>query len=124
MSCFAECRTPRCRRVAAGAFNGGLIARGAATGAHYNYRPAPPAVLERLAALERAAGGPGRICSAAAIQFVLRHRRRVAGDRRLDGSRSRGEPCTRAGPDPRVVLATGWLTLRIIERHALSRGNR
>ncbi len=59
--------------LAAGAFNGGLIARGAAAGAHYNYRPAPPAVLERLAALERAAGATGTDLRAAAIQFVLRH---------------------------------------------------
>ncbi len=68
---------PECVRrgigvLAAGAFNGGLIARGAAGGARYNYRPAPPAVLERLAALERAAAATGADLRAAAIQYVLR----------------------------------------------------
>jgi D-threo-aldose 1-dehydrogenase len=67
---------PECERrgigvLAAGAFNGGLIARGAA--ALYNYRAPPPAVLENLAALERAAAATGTNLRAAAIQFVLRH---------------------------------------------------
>ena len=70
---FPECERRGVGVLAAGAFNGGLIARGVATGAHYNYRPAPPAVLERLAALERAAGATGADLRAAAIQFVLRH---------------------------------------------------
>ena len=69
---------PECARrgigvLAAGAFNGGLIARGAAPDALYNYRAAPPAVLARLAALERAAAATGADLRAAAIQFVLRH---------------------------------------------------
>ena len=58
--------------LAAGAFNGGLIARGANAEARYNYRPAPPTVLERLAALERAAAATGADLRAAAVQFVLR----------------------------------------------------
>jgi D-threo-aldose 1-dehydrogenase len=69
---------PECARrgigvLAAGAFNGGLIARGATPDALYNYRAAPPAVLDRLAALERAAAATGADLPAAAIQFVLRH---------------------------------------------------
>lgn len=68
-----ECERRGIGVLAAGAFNGGLIARGATPDARYNYRPAPPAVLERLAALERAAAATGADLRAAAIQFVLRH---------------------------------------------------
>lgn len=68
-----ECKRRQVGVLAAGAFNGGLIARGAAAGALYNYRPPPPAVLERLAALERTAAATGADLRAAAIQFVLRH---------------------------------------------------
>lgn len=69
---------PECVRrgigvLAAGAFNGGLIARGATPDARYNYRPAPAEILARLAALERAAAATGADLRAAAIRFVLRH---------------------------------------------------
>ena len=85
---------PECERrgigvLAAGAFNGGLIARGASAGTLYNYRPAPPAVLERLAALERAAAATGADLRAAAIQFVLRQPRRERARRRCDARKSR-----------------------------------
>ena len=56
-----------------GAFNGGLIARGATPDARYNYRLMPPEMLERLGALERAAAATGANLRAAAIQFVLQH---------------------------------------------------
>jgi D-threo-aldose 1-dehydrogenase len=68
-----ECQHRGVGVLAAGAFNGGLIARGAAAGSLYNYRPAPPEVLGRLAALERAAAATGANLRAAAIRFVLRH---------------------------------------------------
>ena len=70
---FPECERRGIGVLAAGAFNGGLIARGASADAHYNYRPATPAVLERLAASQRAAAASGVDLRAAAIQFVLRH---------------------------------------------------
>jgi D-threo-aldose 1-dehydrogenase len=62
--------------LAAGAFNGGLLAqrhRGIQDPApHYNYRPAPAEVLARLAALEDLAARTGTELAAAAIRFVLR----------------------------------------------------
>jgi D-threo-aldose 1-dehydrogenase len=70
---FPECARRGVGVLAAGAFNGGLIARGASAGTLYNYRTPPPAVLERLAAFERAAAATGADLRAAAIQFVLRH---------------------------------------------------
>jgi D-threo-aldose 1-dehydrogenase len=53
--------------LAAGAFNGGLIAGSSAL---FNYRPAPPEIMARLAELQREHGANLR---AAALRFVLGH---------------------------------------------------
>ena len=68
-----ECRARGTAVVAAGAFNGGLLARGVGGGARFNYRPDSDAVLqsyERMAAYCREWGVDMK---AAAIQFVLRN---------------------------------------------------
>jgi D-threo-aldose 1-dehydrogenase len=68
-----ECRARGTAVVAAGAFNGGLLARGVGGDARFNYRPASEAVLqsyERMAAYCRKWGVDMK---AAAIQFVLRN---------------------------------------------------
>ena len=68
-----ECRARGTAIVAAGAFNGGLLARGVGDDARFNYRPASAAVLqsyERMADYCRAWGVDMK---AAAIQFVLRN---------------------------------------------------
>ena len=68
-----ECRGRGTAVVAAGVFNGGLLARGVGGGARFNYRPASEAVLqsyERMAAYCRAWSVDMK---AAAIQFVLRN---------------------------------------------------
>jgi D-threo-aldose 1-dehydrogenase len=68
-----ECRARGTAVVAAGVFNGGLLARGAGDGARFNYRPASEAVLqsyERMAAYCRTWGVD---IKAAAVQFVLRN---------------------------------------------------
>jgi D-threo-aldose 1-dehydrogenase len=70
---LAECARRNVGVVAAGAFNGGLLARGEASGWRFNYRPAPPGVIaayERLVALAR---DTGTDLKAAAVQFPLRH---------------------------------------------------
>jgi len=71
---LAECRARNVAYVAAGAFNGGLLARGRVQGEwRSNYRPAPDAVVrayQRLASLAAEADVP---LKAAAIQFVLRY---------------------------------------------------
>jgi len=67
-----ECKRRKITYVAAGAFNGGLLARGA-NHPHFNYKPVPPEIVkayERLVALAR---DTGTDLKAAAIQFVLRH---------------------------------------------------
>jgi D-threo-aldose 1-dehydrogenase len=64
---FPECQRRGVGVLAAGAFNGGLIAGSSKL---FNYRPPPPEILARLAELEREHGSDLR---AAAIRFVLAH---------------------------------------------------
>ena len=60
--------------VAAGAFNGGLLARGGANGWRFNYRPASDDIRARYATLRERADRFGIDLKAAAIQFPLRFR--------------------------------------------------
>jgi D-threo-aldose 1-dehydrogenase len=69
---------PECQRrdvsvLAAGAFNGGLIARGPQPGSRFNYRPAPDEVLDRTRQLQAIAAETGTDLAAAAIQLVVNH---------------------------------------------------
>jgi D-threo-aldose 1-dehydrogenase len=59
--------------IAAGAFNGGILARGAHRDARFNYRPASAAVIAELRRLHGIAASHGVSLKAAALQFVLRH---------------------------------------------------
>jgi len=54
-------------------FNTGILATGAVSGARYYYEPAPAAILERTAALERLCARHGVSLAAAALQFPLLH---------------------------------------------------
>jgi D-threo-aldose 1-dehydrogenase len=56
-----------------GPFNSGILATGARPGATYNYAPAPPEVLERVARLEAVCRRHGTPLAAAALQFPLAH---------------------------------------------------
>lgn len=67
-----ECAARGVGVLAAGPFNGGLLARGPSDAPRFNYRPAPPAVLERLSALEALAKRHGISLRAAALQHALR----------------------------------------------------
>jgi D-threo-aldose 1-dehydrogenase len=71
---FPECLRRGIGVLAAGAFNGGLLARGAGSEPRFNYRPAPPEVLQRLAQLQARVAEAGVDLKAAAIRFVLDHR--------------------------------------------------
>lgn len=59
--------------IAAGPFNGGLLARGAASASRFNYRPATPEVMQRYETLAAIARELHVDLKAAAIQYVLRH---------------------------------------------------
>jgi len=59
--------------VIGGPFNSGILATGARPGAHYNYDPAPPAVMERVARIEAVCAAHGVALAAAALRFPLLH---------------------------------------------------
>lgn len=69
---------PLCERrgigiLTAGPFNSGILATGAVEGAKYNYRPAPPGVVERVQRMQAVCGRHGVPLAAAAVQFPLAH---------------------------------------------------
>lgn len=59
--------------VLGGPYNSGILATGAIEGAVYNYHPAPPDILERVAAIGRVCGAHGVAMASAALQFPLAH---------------------------------------------------
>lgn len=56
-----------------GVFNSGILATGAIPGARYNYQPAPPAILARVAAIEAVCAAHGVPLATAAMQFAIGH---------------------------------------------------
>lgn len=56
-----------------GVFNSGILATGPVPGAMYNYKPAPPAILARVAAIEAVCARHGVPLRRAALQFPLGH---------------------------------------------------
>lgn len=56
-----------------GVFNSGILATGAVPGAKYNYRPAPPQVMDRVARIEAVCRAHGVALAAAALHFALAH---------------------------------------------------
>ncbi len=59
--------------VLGGPYNSGVLATGAKPGAFYNYEPAPPAILDRVARIERVCAAHGVPLATAALQFPLFH---------------------------------------------------
>jgi D-threo-aldose 1-dehydrogenase len=56
-----------------GVFNSGILAMGAVAGARYNYRPAPPDILAKVARLEEVCAAHGVRLADAALRFPLGH---------------------------------------------------
>ena len=56
-----------------GVFNSGILATGPVPGARYNYKPAPPAVLERVGRIEAVCRAHGVALPEAALHFALAH---------------------------------------------------
>ncbi len=59
--------------VIGGPYNSGILATGAREGAFYNYEPAPPVVMERVARIESVCARHDVRLVDAAFQFPLRH---------------------------------------------------
>ncbi len=69
---------PRCAErgvgiVVGGGYNSGILATGAIPGAMYNYKPAGPEILDRVAKIEAVCKRHGVSLAAAALQFPLGH---------------------------------------------------
>ncbi|HTW28889.1 MAG TPA: aldo/keto reductase [Acetobacteraceae bacterium] len=69
---------PLCERrgigiLTAGPYNSGILATGPVPGAKYNYKPAPPEILERVRRIEAVCQRHGVKLPAAAVQFPLAH---------------------------------------------------
>jgi D-threo-aldose 1-dehydrogenase len=56
-----------------GPYNSGILATGARPGANYNYKPAPPDVMERVSRIEAVCSRHAVPLAAAALQFPLGH---------------------------------------------------
>jgi D-threo-aldose 1-dehydrogenase len=56
-----------------GPYNSGILATGPKPGAHYNYDPAPPDILDRVARIERICNAHGVKLIEAALRFPLGH---------------------------------------------------
>jgi D-threo-aldose 1-dehydrogenase len=59
--------------VVGGGFNSGILATGARPGAKYNYQPAPPPVMDKVAKIEQVCAQYKVPLAAAALQFVVAH---------------------------------------------------
>jgi len=65
------CREAGTSLVVGGVFNSGILATGAKPGAHFDYGPAPQAILDKVRAMEAIAAEGGYPLAAAALQFPL-----------------------------------------------------
>lgn len=59
--------------ILGGPYNSGILATGAVDGAHYDYAPAPEAILQRVRKLEQVCAAHNTPLIAAALQFPLGH---------------------------------------------------
>lgn len=57
----------------AGVFNSGILATGAKPGAHYNYKPAPPEILAKVARIEAVCAAHDAALPQAALAFAAAH---------------------------------------------------
>jgi D-threo-aldose 1-dehydrogenase len=105
---------PACRRrgvsvILGGPYNSGILARGAVAGATFDYRPAEPAVLERVRALSEICTAFGVPLQAAALQFPLGH---PAIATVLPGARSPAEVEANLRFAAHPIPADFWTALR------------
>ncbi len=74
--CRVSCPPPQRKGLGVmlgGVFNSGILATGAAPGAHYNYAVAPPAIMARVERIEAVCRAHGTRLADAALQFPLAH---------------------------------------------------
>jgi D-threo-aldose 1-dehydrogenase len=67
------CEARNAAVVVGGGFNSGILATGARPGAKYNYQPATPAIMDKVAGIEQVCAEFAVPLPAAALQFVVAH---------------------------------------------------
>ena len=92
-----------------GPFNSGILASGPVEGAPYDYRAAPPAVLERVRRIDRLCRRHGVALAAAAMQFPLAH---PAISTLIPGAISRAEVLQNADHLRADIPADLWAELK------------
>ena len=95
--------------VIGGPYNSGILASGAVAGARYDYEPAPPAILERVRAIEAACARHRVPLKAAALQFPLAHPAVVAA---IPGARNPAEVDENLALVRHPIPAAFWAELR------------
>ncbi len=70
---LALCEKQQTSLVIGGVFNSGILATGSASGANFDYGPASPDILERVAGMQSVADARGIPLAAAALAFPLRN---------------------------------------------------
>jgi D-threo-aldose 1-dehydrogenase len=67
------CQQKNISIIIGGAYNSGILATGAVEGAHYNYAPAPPEIMEKTRKIETVCARFNIPMKAAALQFPFGH---------------------------------------------------
>ncbi len=67
------CQKKNISIIIGGAYNSGILATGAVEGAHYNYAPAPPEIMEKTRKIEAVCARFNIPMKAAALQFPFGH---------------------------------------------------
>lgn len=68
-----ECQKRGTTIIIGGPFNSGILATGAKPGVHYDYKPAPQAILDKVSKIEKVCADHKVALPAAALQFPLTH---------------------------------------------------
>lgn len=95
--------------VLGGPYNSGVLATGAKPGAFYNYNPAPPEVLDRVAKIEAICARHGVQMVDAAFQFPLRHPAVVSV---IPGGQGLGEMASNLAAARAVIPPALWADLK------------
>ena len=67
------CEERKISLIIGGPYNSGILAQGAVEGAKFDYRKAPPGIVEKVRRVEAVCGRHGTPLKAAALQFPLAH---------------------------------------------------
>jgi D-threo-aldose 1-dehydrogenase len=94
-----------------GVFNSGILATGPVPGAKYNYRPAPPEILAKVARIEAVCRAHGVSLADAALRFALAH---PAVSSVVLGAVSPAEIDAQRAAFARPIPAALWTDLKVL----------